>query len=421
MSNGDGEVRARRSEGERKPPTAPPERDAGAKPRRKPAAAKPERDAEAKPKTSARKGRSMTRRGGPVVAVTGAAHGLGEVLARRLAASAGVKKVIAIDTIRGDAADVTWRLADVREPALADRLSGVDVVAHLAVDANAAIERPDHRSTTVRGVATVLTAAAAAGVRHVVIVTSAMVYGAQADNPTPLPEDAELRAAPDSTLLGELLEMERLARQAPRTHPGLAVTVLRPAALVGPGVDTVVTRHFEAPRLLAVKGCSTRWQFCHVDDLMSAVELVVVEGIADDDTAAGGHVAAVVGCEGSLSRGDVERVTGKRHIELPSTVAFGTAERLHRIGATPASSSDLQFLVYPWVVGGVRLAARGWRPSVTNEAALRAALAESAGRHAIGGHRLGRRDAAAGAAVGATVALVGTAALVRRARRRRHA
>lgn len=340
---------------------------------------------------------------------------------RRLASSGEVKKVIAIDTIRGDVAGVTWRLADVREPVLADRLSGVDVIVHLAVDTGSADERPDRHSTNVRGTATVLTAAAASGVRHVVLVSSAAVYGALPDNPTPLAESAPLRATPDSAVLGDLLEIERLGAQATRTHPGLDVTVLRPAALVGPGIDTVVTRHFEAPRLLAVKGGQMRWQFCHVDDLMSALALAVTTGIADAGVPSGGrHTVAAVGSDGHLDRADVERITGKRHIELPASVAFGTAERLHRLGATPASSSDLQFLVYPWVVSVERLAALGWRPCVDNEAALRAALAESAGRLAIGGHRLGRRDAAAGAAVGATVALVGTAALVRRARRRRH-
>ena len=95
------------------------------------------------------------------------------------------------------------------------------------------------------------------GRNHVVLVTSAMVYGALADNPVPLPEDAELQATADSAWMGDLLEIERLAAQAPRTHPGLLVTVLRPAALVGGGVDTIFTRHFEAPRLLAVKGSHT--------------------------------------------------------------------------------------------------------------------------------------------------------------------
>jgi nucleoside-diphosphate-sugar epimerase len=376
-------------------------------------------------KTTAEHAPMPVKRSRPVVAVTGAAHGLGELLVRRLASSEAVKKVIAIDTIRGDVAEATWRLVDVRDPGLADRLSGVDVVVHLAVESALDLDNPEYHAATVRAAATVLTAAPAAGVKHVVLVTSAMVYGAQVDNPVPLSEDAELRAAADSDLLGNLLEIERLAAQAPRTHPGLLVTVLRPAALVGGGVDTILTRHFEAPRLLAVKGSSTRWQFCHADDLISAIELVVTVGLTSDDDAAAddastpGLVVAAVGSDGWLERADVERVTGKRHIELPASLAFGTAERLHRLGVTPAASSDLQYLVHPWVVDAQRLAARGWRPAYDNEAALRVAMAESSGSLAIGGHRLGRRDAAAGAAVGATVALVGTAALVRRARRRR--
>ena len=66
----------------------------------------------------------------PVVAVTGAARGIGRALAVRLAASPDVRKVIAIDGDRGDIAGVTWRVADVRDPALAGRLAGVDVVVH---------------------------------------------------------------------------------------------------------------------------------------------------------------------------------------------------------------------------------------------------------------------------------------------------
>jgi len=361
-----------------------------------------------------------TRRAGPVVAVTGAAHGIGEILVRRLASSTAVKKVIAIDTIRGDVPDATWRLVDVRDPLLVERLAGVEVIVHLAVDSTVDHDEAIPQSESARATATVLTAAPAAGVKHVVLVTSAMVYGAHADNPVPLSEDADLGAVADGGWLGDLLEIERLAAQAPRTHPGLLVTVLRPAALVGGGIDTIFTRHFEAPRLLAVKGSHTRWQFCHVEDLLSALELVVTGGMSALGQETDGHVVAAVGSDGWLELADVERVTGKRHIELPASVAFGTAERLHRLGVTPAGSSDLQFLVHPWVVQVGRLAAAGWRPAYDNEAALEVAIAESSGRLAIGGHRLGRRDAAAGAAVGATVALVGTAALVRRARRRRH-
>jgi len=261
----------------------------------------------------------------PVVAVTGAAGGIGSALTVRLAASPNVKKVIAIDGRRGDIAGVTWRVADVRDPALAGRLAGVDVLVHADLDFAPDSDVRARRAFNVRGVQTVLTAAAAGRVGRVVLLTSTMVYGARPDNAVPLPEDAPLAAEADSSVAGDLLEIEQLARRSPRANPGVAVTVVRPAALVGESVDTLVTRHFEAPRLLTVKGCAPRWQFCHLDDLTSAVEFSVGGGID-------GQFA--VGCDGWLEQDAVERISGLKSIELPARLTFGTAQRLHRLGVT---------------------------------------------------------------------------------------
>ena len=186
----------------------------------------------------------------PVVAVTGAARGVGQALAVQLAESPLIDRVVAIDDHRGDAARVTWRVADVRDPTLAARLAGVDVVVHADMDTSAVTEPRQRRALNVRGAQTVLTAAAAERVGRVVLVTSAMVYGARPDNPVPLPEDAPLLADADGSVAGDLLEVEEIARRSRRVNPGTAVTVVRPAGLVGDGVDTLLTRHFEAPRLL---------------------------------------------------------------------------------------------------------------------------------------------------------------------------
>ena len=167
---------------------------------------------------------------------------------------------------------MTWRVLDVRDPALRGPLAKVDTVVHLDVDTSVDGDGRERGERNVRAAQTVVTAAAATGVRRVVLCTSAMVYGALPDNPLPLDDDAPLRAVPDGGLLSDWLEIERLARQAPRSHPGLQVTVLRPATVVGPGIDSVLTRHFEAPRLLVVRDSHPRWQFCHVDDLVSALE-----------------------------------------------------------------------------------------------------------------------------------------------------
>jgi nucleoside-diphosphate-sugar epimerase len=344
----------------------------------------------------------------PVVAVTGAADGIGYALTARLATSPKVKKVIAIDGRRGDIAGVTWRVADVRDPALAGRLAGVDVVVHADLDLAADTDARSRRAFNVRGAQTVLTAAAAGRVGRVVLLTSSMVYGARSDNPVPMPEDAPLAAEADSSVAGDLLEIEALARRSPRANPGMAVTVVRPAALVGEAVDTLVTRHFEAPRLLTVKGCAPRWQFCHVDDLTSALEFTVGGGID-------GQFA--VGCDGWLEQDAVEQISGLKSIELPARLTFGTAQRLHRLGVTPAPAMDLRFVVYPWVTDCAALRAAGWRPRFDNAEALRILLDQRKGRHAVAGRRIARKEATITAAAG-TVAVIGTAAVVRRARRR---
>ena len=348
-------------------------------------------------------------RSGPVVAVTGAARGLGLALTARLAVSPLVGRVVAIDDHRGDVTGVTWRIVDVRDPALAGRLAGVDVVVHTDLDLSPESDARVRRAFNVRGAQTVLTAAAAGGVGRVVLVTSAMVYGARPDNPVPLSENAPLGTDSDGSIVGDLLEIEHLAERSQRTHLGLEVTIARPAALVGDGIDTLITRHFEAPRLLAVKGCAARWQFCHLADLVSALELAVTGKVA------GGFA---VGCDGWLEQEELEELSGLRRIELPAGLTFAAAQRLNRAGIIPTPVTDMRYVVYPWVVDCLALHDAGWLPTYDNVTALEVLLEQRAGHHAVAGRRLDKKDATITAA-GATVAVIGTAAIVRQVRRRR--
>lgn len=365
--------------------------------------------------TTDRRGRSR-RATGPVVAVAGAGTCVGLPVTRALVrrADAGeVAQVVAVDDHRGDVDGAHWRIAELDQPSVLECLAGVDVVVLVAApaDLEAALATPpaQRRARAVRTAQAVMTAAAAAGASRVVLVTSAMVYGAHPDNPIPLPEDTPLRATGDTGLVGDMLEVEHVLERVPRVHPGVRTTVLRPAALVGAGVDTVTTRHFEAPRLLTIADGPTVWQFCHVDDLAEAVATVVVEGLDGPLT---------VGCEGVLSEQSVERLSGMRRLELPLTLARGTAERLHRVGVLPMPPEDLAYTAFPWVVPSTRLREVGWRPRYDNETCLGVLLEQVRGRHALGARRVDRKDAALGAA-GAAVALVGTAAVWRQARVRR--
>ncbi len=338
-------------------------------------------------------------------------------LVRAAEAAGSAAPVVAVDAHPATAPEDTvpgasWRQGDPASPAVLEALRGVGAVVWVAASADlqaALAQRSSaRRARMVRTAQTLVTAAAAAGAHRLVVVTSAKVYGARADNPVPLPEDAPLRAPPDDGVVGDLLAVEQILATARSVHPGLAVTVVRPAALVGPGVDTVVTRHFEAPRLLTVKGAHPAWQFCHVEDLAAAL-VVVLRG---DPTP-----VLTVGCDGWLAQNELETLTGMRHVELSPAAALGTAQRLHRVGVLPAPASELALAVYPWAVDSATLRAAGWEAAYDNETCVGVLLDSIKGRNAVGGRRVNPRDAALGAA-SAAVALVGTAAALRRARKR---
>ncbi len=344
--------------------------------------------------------------------VTAAARGTTAARPDAGVPEARIGTVIAVDTEPPAVGGVEYRQADPGEPALVDALTGADAAAYVASSTN--LERDlglgarTRRERNLRVAQTVITAAAAAGVRHLVVVTSAQTFGAHADNPVPLEDDAPLRAASDEGQVGDLMDVEQLLAVARDVHPGLTITVVRPAALVGDGVDTVITRHFEAPRLLTLRGAEPAWQFCHVDDLGSAVAVVVAQRV-------GGAVS--VGAEGHLTQSDLERITGMRRVELSMGAAMGTADRLHRVGVLPAPASDLAFVAFPWAVSARTLLGRGWVPVHDNETCLGVLLDTIRGSHAVAARRLDRKDAALGAA-SAAVALVGTAAIMRRRRRK---
>jgi nucleoside-diphosphate-sugar epimerase len=357
--------------------------------------------------------------------VVGANHQVGGTLLRALvaqsrlgsSATAGpgdrrIRNVIGIDTEPGAVEGVDWRSADPADPGLAASLAGVDVAVFVAANADLATALAEgarsRRERCLRRAQTAITAAAAAGVSQLVVVTSAMVYGALPDNPVPIPEGAPLRAPADEGLVGDLMDIEQLISVARDVHRGLSITAVRPAALVGSGVDTVITRHFEAPRLLAIRGIDPAWQFCHIDDLAAAVAMVVVRRLGP---------VVTVGSPGTLSQAQVERLTGMRRVELSESAALGTAHRLHRVGVLPTPATDLAYAVHPWVIGSETLRAAGWEPAYDNETCLGVLLDGVRGAHAVAARRLDRKDAALGAA-SAAVAFVGTAAIMRRRRRK---
>jgi nucleoside-diphosphate-sugar epimerase len=196
----------------------------------------------------------------------------------------------------------------------------------------------------------------------VVILSSATVYGAWANNPVPLTEAATLRPNPGFAFAFERAEIERLAAEWRDSHPGSVVSILRPVRSVG-----VDHRDWLVPALRpgpAVPDDTDEppVQFVDLDDLAVAVDLVRRERLSG---------AFNVAPDGSVPGDEVRSLTGAPpKVPLPGRVAG----RLVRwgVGATPPEL--VPYTLHPWVVANDRLRSHGWRPTVTNEEACVAAF-----------------------------------------------
>jgi hypothetical protein len=239
--------------------------------------------------TRARSAAGRSTGKGLVVAVTGADTALGRGLVERLTGHPEVAQLRAIAA---------------GEPLVKDRLAGASVLVHLEISFAA---EPTVANVPVAAAA--LDAAGRAKVPRVVLCTSAMVYGADQANPLPLEEDAALRANPERGVVAELMEIEALARAA-RPSGAPALTVLRPAMLVGGGIDTALTRHFESSRLLHLQGVRPAWQFCHVADLLSALEYAALGKVSGAVTVGAGVRGG--GTDGPRGLGPGERAALRR-------------------------------------------------------------------------------------------------------------
>ncbi len=301
------------------------------------------------------------------VVVTGAAGLVGRSVVSRLADDAPDTEIVAIDrrelNVNGYRS-VVVRHCDLGVSDLAGLLAGASTIVHLATVAS--VTATDSSATGGDGgndlaiLRRVLDAAGRLDVDHVVVLSSAAVYGAHPDNPVPLTEDAPPRPNDDFDWANERLELERLAQQwglGAERH----VTVLRPTSVVA----NKRLGHFAAALRSARTGVAADSdapvQYLHVDDLATAIVAAVVErfdGVLN------------VAPNGWISPETMAELEGpKPRLRLPSDLVRRLASLVHRAGLTPVPPAVVTFTEHPWVVANDRLRLLGWRAAHSNEEA----------------------------------------------------
>jgi len=169
------------------------------------------------------------------VLVTGGTGFTGHHLVTRLAACGHQVRALVRDEGRADAlrrAGVELVTGDLAAPAtLPAAVEGVDVAYNVAaLYRQAGLPDEIYRRVNAEGVARLVEAAAAAGVRRVVHCSTIGVHG-DVEHP-PADEDAPLR--PGDIYQRTKVEGERLAREA-AARTGIELVVARPSGIYGPG------------------------------------------------------------------------------------------------------------------------------------------------------------------------------------------
>jgi nucleoside-diphosphate-sugar epimerase len=297
-------------------------------------------------------------------AITGGSGFLGLHLSRHLLAEG--ERVRSLDLEPGIVRRVEEIRGDVRHPdAVRAVCRGADVLVHAA--AALPSRGRDLRAVNVEGTATVLAAAAEAGVRRVVFVSSAVVYGL----PSARLVTEETPPRPIEPYGASKLEAELVCREYGAR--GLEVVILRPQAFLGPerlGVFGILFAWIREGRRIYTVGAGTnRYQLLAVEDLVDAVVRSGREPVAGETLNLGAaqfgtvaeDLAALVRHAGSSSR-----ITSVPAAPARALLRALAAVRLSPLSAWHYRSADRDCHIDCGRAGRLL----GWQPRLSNVATL---------------------------------------------------
>ncbi len=227
------------------------------------------------------------------VVVVGATGNVGTALLRRLHSASGVTEIVGVarrapDTQDPPYAGVSWVEIDVADDDASARLRDVfesaEVVVHLAWAMQPNHDEPVMEATNVHGTARMLEAAGAAGVPHVVVLSSVGAYSFGPKHRR-VDESWPTGGVPTSQYSRQKAANERALDRFEWDHPGTVVTRVRPGLVFQPAAGAELATlflggHFPAwllrwrPPVLPFPNLAIL-QAVHADDLADALWRII--------------------------------------------------------------------------------------------------------------------------------------------------
>jgi UDP-glucose 4-epimerase len=244
------------------------------------------------------------------------------------------------------------------------RATQVDTILHtfLIVDSTRMSGRALHE-TNVIGTMNLLAAAGApdSPVRHLVVKSSTLVYGASHRDPTWFREDMARTTSAKTRVERSLLEVESYLRDFAVDSPNVTVSLLRFANVLGSDIVTPISKALSLPLVPSIFGFDPLLQFVEEDDVVRALEFVMRTNIAGVYNVAG---------DGRLPWSEVATMVGKRQWPLPPVLTTLSATPLTRLGVLELPDEVVALLRYGRGVDTSRLKQAGFEFRYTSAGAV---------------------------------------------------
>jgi UDP-glucose 4-epimerase len=248
------------------------------------------------------------------------------------------------------------------------RRGDVKALIHMAIIHDPRLSQREHHSFNVLGTKAVLEFAARHGVRKVVVLSSASVYGPQPGNDNFLGEDSPLLGSQRFPEIRDLVEVDMYAQQYMWRHPEVETAILRPVHVVGPTVRNAPASYLRLPRPWTLAGFDPMVQLIHQEDVARAVALALKSGVRG--------VYNVVG-PGELPLSAALRELGRTPVPVPHLIARPLLDKLFQYRLAGFPSAELDHLQFLCTVDGSRAERElGFRPAYTLRQTIRSVMGE---------------------------------------------
>ena len=305
----------------------------------------------------------------PAVVVTGISGNLGRTLAKLLHTR---ERIIGIDRrpFPGKPKDVEMHQLDLRKKKAEDvfRRNDVRAVIHMGIMHDPRMNEEEHHSFNVVGTTRLLEYCAKYGVKKVVVLSSANVYGPSPDNSNFLTEDAPLMAASRFSEVRDLIEVDMLAHGFFWRHPDSQTVILRPVHIVGPNIKNAPSNYLRLKYPWVLAGFDPIVQLIHVEDAARAM----IEALRPEARG----VYNVVG-PGEVPLSAIARELGRSAIPVPHLIARPLLELLFKYHLASFPPPELDHIQFLCAVDGSRWAKDvGWKPRYSMRETIRSVINE---------------------------------------------